>query len=72
MICCDYCSIWYHVKCVGIKKKDVDNIEKYACNLCKKNGKETAYKLHEENTKNTKKRKESSEPQETRKSKIGK
>uniref|UniRef100_A0A1I8BAK0 CXXC-type zinc finger protein 1 n=1 Tax=Meloidogyne hapla TaxID=6305 RepID=A0A1I8BAK0_MELHA len=68
MICCDFCSIWYHVKCVGIKKKDVDKIEKYSCNLCKKNGKEIIFK--EENIKNTKKRKESTE-QEENKSKNG-
>ncbi|CAK5080687.1 unnamed protein product [Meloidogyne enterolobii] len=69
MICCDYCSIWYHTKCVGIKKKDVEKIEKFACRSCKKKGNEIVYK--KENVKTTKKRKESTEEQENnKKSKI--
>uniref|UniRef100_A0A914LI85 CXXC-type zinc finger protein 1 n=1 Tax=Meloidogyne incognita TaxID=6306 RepID=A0A914LI85_MELIC len=69
MICCDYCSIWYHTKCVGIKKKDVERIEKFACRSCKKKGNEIVYK--KENVKTSKKRKESTEEQENnKKSKI--
>jgi len=70
MICCDYCSIWYHTKCVGIKKKDVERIEKFACRSCQKKGNEIVHK--KENIKTTKKRKDSTEEQESnKKSKIG-
>lgn len=34
MICCDYCSIWYHAKCMGITKGEAGRIDKYACKPC--------------------------------------
>ena len=43
MICCDYCSIWYHAHCVGLKKGEVDCIEKYACKECQKHGKKIVF-----------------------------
>lgn len=47
MICCDYCQIWYHTKCIGITKAEVDRIESYACKKCQKKDKKTIYKKKE-------------------------
>lgn len=34
MIGCDYCTEWYHGKCVGITKKQSLGIKKYSCPKC--------------------------------------
>lgn len=34
MICCDYCSVWYHAKCMGVTKGEANRIETYACKPC--------------------------------------
>ena len=36
MIGCDYCSEWYHFKCIGVQEELSKTIKKYKCNDCKK------------------------------------
>lgn len=37
MIQCDRCEEWFHGRCIGLKRKCADNIEKYYCVDCRKN-----------------------------------
>jgi len=36
-ICCDECGLWFHCACVGLTKKQADNINSYMCETCKTN-----------------------------------
>lgn len=45
MIACDgTCNDWYHGKCVGIKERDGDLIDKYICPMCTRDGFVTTWK----------------------------
>lgn len=40
MVCCDGCDEWYHIKCVGLHKDEVNNLlVKYYCPKCIDEGK---------------------------------
>jgi hypothetical protein len=35
MIGCENCEEWFHIECIGIKKHQAKNEEKYLCVACK-------------------------------------
>lgn len=34
MICCEACGIWFHGKCIKLKKKNADDIDLWYCDSC--------------------------------------
>jgi hypothetical protein len=32
---CEKCENWLHLKCLGLKKKDISNVEHFSCDRCK-------------------------------------
>jgi len=36
MICCDNCNTWFHGRCVGVKKDDIESLGDWVCPRCDK------------------------------------
>ncbi len=41
MVACDYCDEWFHLKCIDLKKKDIESIKHYKCSSCVKQKRKT-------------------------------
>ena len=33
-ICCDKCSVWHHLECVGLTDEEADSLDKWFCYVC--------------------------------------